>query len=499
MAFQTLYRKWRPQTFDEVVGQEHVRRTLENALRQGRISHAYLFSGPRGTGKTSMARILAKSVNCLADMEKRPCNECTICRAIAEGHAIDLIEIDAASQSRVDDIRELRERVNFVPNEARYKVYIIDEVHMLSPSAFNAFLKTLEEPPPHAIFILATTDPQKIPPTVLSRCQRFDFHRIAFKDIVARLKRISDMEGLDIEEEALELIARYSTGSLRDAESLLDQLMSYGGERILLTQVQTILGTPSSQAVADLVWNLIDGDLTKGLSLINQAINEGADPRQFNREIVEHLRGLLLIKGGGAERFLPLTDEARAEMASQAKEMSLERIAELVRLFNDASLDFRVAGIQSPLPLELAFAEATTHQVGSSSRQMPNSASQQNSPAELEQIKASWPKVRAEVGDVLIGALLESCEPLAVQGETLVLGFPYPFHKENIETPENKALVEEALRKVLGNSYLIKPILNPAGTGPGELKTKFQEIVEDPLINAAMRMYGAQITDVQGQ
>jgi len=405
--------------------------------------------------------------------------------------------MDAASHTGVDNIRQLRERVNFVPNEASYKVYIIDEAHMLSLSAFNAFLKTLEEPPPHAIFILATTDPQKIPPTVLSRCQRFDFHRIAFKDIVARLKRISAMEGLDIEEEALELIARYATGSLRDAESLLDQLMSYGGERILLEQVQTILGTPSSQAVADLVWNLIDGDLAKGLSLINQAINEGADPRQFNRETVEHLRGLLLIKGGGAERFLPLTDEARAEMASQAKEMPLERITELIRIFNDASLDFRTAGIQSPLPLELAFAEATSAQAQGPSQSLRNSAHPQDSSAQLALIKENWPKVLTQVGDVLIEALLESCEPLAVQGQTLVLGFLYPFHKETFEMTENRALLEQAVQEVLGNSYQIKPILNPSSGGPAEFRTKFQEVAQDPLINAAMSMYGAEITDVR--
>src|SRR5512137_2557574 len=228
MAAQALYRKWRSQSFDDVVGQEHITVTLRNALRDGRMSHAYLFTGPRGTGKTSTARILAKAINCLAeDPATRPCNVCRICTAINEGRELDLIEIDAASNRGIDEMRDLREKIAFRPNEARYKVYIIDEVHMLTKEAFNALLKTLEEPPPHAVFVLATTEPDRVPETVRSRCQRFDFRRIGTNDIVKHLNDLVQREGRRAEPEALAAIARRSTGSMRDSISLLDQLLSY--------------------------------------------------------------------------------------------------------------------------------------------------------------------------------------------------------------------------------------------------------------------------------
>ncbi|MCB0122259.1 MAG: DNA polymerase III subunit gamma/tau, partial [Caldilineaceae bacterium] len=227
---QALYRKWRSQTFDQVVGQEHVITTLRNALRDNRVAHAYLFAGPRGTGKTSIARILAKALNCTAPEGERPCDQCPTCVAITEGRMLDLIEIDAASNNSVDDIRDLRDKVNFRPSEGRFKVYIIDEVHMLSISAFNALLKTLEEPPPHARFMLATTEPHKIPATILSRCQRFDLRRIAVPEIVNHLHYIAKEEGFTAEDEALTAIARGAQGCMRDAISLLDQMLSYGNE-----------------------------------------------------------------------------------------------------------------------------------------------------------------------------------------------------------------------------------------------------------------------------
>jgi len=255
---QALYRRWRPQDWGEVVGQDHVVRTLRNAVRGGRVAHAYLFAGPRGTGKTTTARLLAKAVNCLAeDLGQRPCGECEHCRAIAEGSFLDLIEIDAASNTSVEDVRDLRERINFAPNKGRYKVYIVDEVHMLSTAAFNALLKTLEEPPKHAIFILATTEVHKIPATVLSRCQRHEFRRIPVATILTYLQSKVQEEGLQVEKQALELIARQATGSLRDAISLLDQLASTG-EEVTLAFAEEVLGTATDEVVRGVVEALID-------------------------------------------------------------------------------------------------------------------------------------------------------------------------------------------------------------------------------------------------
>ncbi len=294
---QALYRKWRPQTFEEVVGQEHVVRTLRNALLSGRVHHAYLFAGPRGTGKTTTARLLAKAVNCLdPEPAHRPCNQCAICRAVNEGRLMDLIEIDAASNTSVEDVRELRERVGYRPSEARYKVYIIDEVHMLSTAAFNALLKTLEEPPSHAIFVLATTEPHRIPATVLSRCQRLDFRRVPLADMVARLRYLAQQEGIQADEDALSLIARHATGSMRDAESLLDQLAAYTDRVITVEAVRTALGTGDEGAILALTDALAARDAARGLAVINEAADRGADPRQFARQMTDHLRALMLIR-----------------------------------------------------------------------------------------------------------------------------------------------------------------------------------------------------------
>ncbi len=357
MTAQALYRKWRPRTFEEVVGQEHVVRTLRNALGSGRIHHAYLFAGPRGTGKTSTARLLAKAVNCLGPQGERPCNQCKICVAVNEGRLLDLIEIDAASNTGVDDVRELRERVGFRPNEARYKVYVIDEVHMLSNAAFNALLKTLEEPPEHAIFVLATTEPHKILPTVLSRCQRFDFHRISVDDIVGRLEWMAEQEGLRFERQALELIARQATGSMRDAESLLDQLVSYDDGSITVEQMRAALGIGASETVMEITEALAEGDVAAGLGAINSAVDMGTDPRQFARQMVEHLRALLLmqLESGVVPPHVP--EGALVVMEDQAAAFSRRQLVKAVQLFNRAAQEAK-GGWQPQLPLEMAFIEA---------------------------------------------------------------------------------------------------------------------------------------------
>ncbi|PZR99227.1 MAG: DNA polymerase III subunit gamma/tau [Candidatus Chloroheliales bacterium] len=363
---QSLYRKWRSQTFGELVGQEHIIRTLQNALSSGRIVHAYLFTGPRGTGKTSTARLLAKAVNCLryspaavAAGEPVPCGECENCRAITEGRAIDLVEIDAASNTGVDDVRVLRDGVNFSPTSFRYRVYIIDEVHMLSTAAFNALLKTLEEPPPHAIFILATTEVHKIPATVISRVQRYDFRRIPLAAMVSRLAYICEQEGIAYEPAALELIARSATGSLRDAQSLIDQLIAYSGQSITLAAAQDMLGATGSEQVAAFVDDMIARELGSGLERINSLLANGVDMRQFNRQLVDHLRKLMLLKAGGPDLpALDVTTETMQRLKQQAANTPLPALVAWVKTFSAADDVLRTTPY-GQLPLEVAFVEAT--------------------------------------------------------------------------------------------------------------------------------------------
>jgi DNA polymerase-3 subunit gamma/tau len=354
MASQVFYRKWRPQTLAEVVGQEHVTQTLLNALSSGRVAHAYLFCGPRGTGKTSTGRILAKAVSCLTTGGSgEPCNTCPMCQAITEGRSLDVIEIDAASNRGIDEIRGLRERANYAPSQARYKVYIVDEVHMLTKEASNALLKTLEEPPSHVIFVLATTEVHKVLPTIISRCQHFDFRRIAQADMVSRLTHICGSEGIKIEPEALRLIARSATGSLRDAENILEQLITYYGSEVTLKQVQATLGITGDKRAKEVIKHIVEDDVAAGITTISSVQSDGLDLCQFNRELVAYLRGLLLVKTGSAEA-VDLTAEDIAELKALAAKASLSQILRAVKLFGQLDFGF---DSYSTLPLELALVD----------------------------------------------------------------------------------------------------------------------------------------------
>jgi len=367
MSAEVWYRKWRPRAFADLAGQDAVVRTLTNAVKSGKFAHAYLFSGPRGTGKTTAGRLVAKAVNCTAPRDGEPCNECVNCQAYSEGRALDMIELDAASNRGIDEIRSLREKANFAPagGANAYKVYLVDEVHMLTEPAFNALLKTLEEPPAHVIFVLATTEAHKVPATVISRCQRFDFRRITLGATVDRLSFIAGQEELEIEPEALELIARTATGSLRDAINLMEQTVDSYGKSIALDQAQEALGLVIDPRSRDVAVHAVRGELPEGLAVISAVRDDGLDLRQFQRQVVQQLRGLLLAKAGasGGDTW---SEEQLAELNVVVSDAPTERIVTALRAFGEADLR---SDPLSPLPLELALATTVLAKNGQPARE----------------------------------------------------------------------------------------------------------------------------------
>ena len=357
MTSQSLYRKWRSQTFDDLIGQEPIIRTLKNALKSDNVKHAYLFTGPRGTGKTSTARLLAKTVNCSNPKDGEPCNECLQCREITSGNSFNVIEIDAASNRGIDNIRDLREKVMMPPSTGKYKVYVLDEAHMLTIEAFNALLKTLEEPPPYAIFVLATTDVHKMLPTVISRCQRFDFKRISTSQIVKHLLYVSEQEHIILEQSAAELIARTAAGGMRDALSLLDQAIAHAGEEISLVQVQVMLGVADPRAIFKLITGIAECNSSAVLHLIHELSEAGADLRQINAQVVEYWRALMLARAGAdAASILDLTEDEARDVKRLTPLFALEELTECARIFAQNDLIQKNQGTPQ-LALELASLE----------------------------------------------------------------------------------------------------------------------------------------------
>ncbi|CAI8013043.1 DNA polymerase III subunit gamma/tau [Geodia barretti] len=353
MSSQVFYRKWRPSRFSDLAGQEHVTNTLRQAIIQNRVSHSYLFCGPRGTGKTTTARVLAKAVNCTNPQQGDPCNECHLCVSINDGRNMDIIELDAASNRGIDEIRDIRDRVHFMPAESARKVYIIDEAHMLTAQASNAFLKTLEEPPQHVIFILCTTEAHNILPTIISRCQRYDFRRLPGQTIYDRLAHITDQEAVAIQPDALRLVARNAGGSLRDAENILEQLVVSSGGEISLQDVEQLLGLGRSDTYLILAQALMSGDTPGALAAINAAVWEGADPRQMQRQTLDLLRSALLI-AWNADDTLDLADDTLSTLRSAVQQSDQSRILRAVRIWAEANLRYDAP---ASLPLEVAAAE----------------------------------------------------------------------------------------------------------------------------------------------
>ena len=497
MEYQSLYRKWRPQTFEDIIGQKHITQTLINAISLNRISHAYIFSGPRGVGKTTTARILAKSLNCVKGPTSHPCNKCERCIRITDGYSMDVIEIDGASNRGIDDIRDLRNKVKFTPAEGKYKVYIIDEVHMLTTEAFNALLKTLEEPPSHVIFIFATTNPHKIPSTILSRCQWFNFRRIALEDIVAKLKIIVKDEDLKIDDKVLDIIARNSTGSMRDAESTLDQIIAYCGKDITSQSVKEVLGIIEEEVFFELVEAIIKNDTLRGIELINRTSDLGGDASQFIKNLMEYVHNLSLAKvcQKNIMNFQGIFIEDRGRLLEQSKTIKLEKLFKIVDYLTEVERKIRYTRhpwiLLEMLVIKFTAGEnfslkeieeekdvsesgkknvETREEVPAKKKVQDKIKSKEGSsikvkepPVNLELMQA-WPTIldRIKKTKIAVYSFIIANNLITVENNKLIIGFnkEYTFHKESLEKQNNKILLQELIKEETGRLLVIECTIN---------------------------------------
>ena len=490
MSYTALYRKFRPNVFAGVVGQDHIVKTLKNQMKTGRISHAYLFCGTRGTGKTSTAKIFARAINCLHPTEEgEPCNECAVCQAILAGRSVNVMEIDAASNNSVENVREIREEVKYPPTEGTYKVYIIDEVHMLSNSAVNALLKTLEEPPAHVIFILATTDPQKVPATILSRCQRFDFRRITADDITHTLLGYLAEEGQQATEEAVRYVAQLADGSLRDSLSILDQCLAFfSGEEVTLEKVQDVVGAVDKTVFFEMTDALAAKDAAKAMTLVEEMLLSGRDIRQFLTDLLVHLRNLLVTTAvPDPAAILELSAESAERLREQAARVSAEELTfwirrfsglqsdlryasnerillevELLRLCSDwaekdtTALAARMAALERKIEAGVPVAAAPAAQATGKKEQPKPKRKPPALDEDKKALQAQWPSLRTQFGDAVLRGVLSQVEIGFKEDDFVYLVCGYPALEEMAEKSMEE--IGQGLEKALGKSFQLRTI-----------------------------------------
>ena len=540
MSYEVFARKYRPQTFDDLVGQAHVSQTLKNAVAQNRLAHAYLFVGPRGIGKTSTARILAKSLNCVKGPTVTPCGVCDNCREIAAGNSLDVIEIDGASNNSVEDVRQLRENVRYAPAKGRYKIYMIDEVHMLSSAAFNALLKTLEEPPEHVKFFFATTEPQKVLPTILSRCQRFDLHRIPANLIAQHLQFIAGKEKITLEPAAAHAIARGADGGLRDAESMLDQLVAFCGEKIAENDVLNVFGFTSEQTVIDLTGRILRGETPGAIDLLHQQSEAGKDMMRLMSDLIVYLRDLLVFKAKPEALKEDVDPDVQKSLAAHADLITTDHLLELIDQFATAEgrmkwapnkkLHFEVAIIKAIQSLGQATLDEVIEKLGelregkavaaisdAGSKESVTQKAGINYPgcSKLETARVAetatsgwpepdadelWKKILVKVpAKGFLRTLSETICPIGIDGRNFLLGHS-PDDKSKIEalaSANNRRQLETLLREASGRDWSVKFVpregIRPSDAAVSGAGKSAESFKDDPLIQEALEMFNAQI------
>ncbi|MGL5648821.1 MAG: DNA polymerase III subunit gamma/tau [Clostridium sp.] len=526
MAYTALYREWRPKTFDDVIGQEHITTTLKNQILNDRIAHAYLFCGTRGTGKTSTAKVFAKALNCLNSKDGEPCNECENCKRIDEGLLMDVTELDAASNNGVDKIRDIIDDAKYPPQEARFKIYIMDEVHMLSTGAVNAFLKTLEEPPKNVIFILATTDPQKLPITILSRCQRFDFKRIGNETIVKRLRTIVDFKGILAEDKSLELIARVSDGAMRDALSILDQAIAMGDGKVDYSELIEMLGLVTNEYLFQIVSACIERDIEKSMQIIDKIVYAGKDIYLFIKDLIAHYRNLMMVKvTNNPEEVLDMSLENIKLLQEQSERIRVEEIMRCIRIFQECENDAK-ATKQARLYLELSVIKVckiqydTSNEVilarinklentlksgkiavtsvevsgetqkGSTKAETKTSAPtpkkrvvsepiDENSTVTIDDVKRAWKDILESFKNrrqMIIYASITTGKPVSCSGGVITVNYDnqYSFSKDRLEKPENNKIVNDVFTEILKARVRVEFTVD---AGADEVKSAEDELV----------------------